>query len=65
MKHAFRSLVIDLLDDPNGIETSKFHSIVTFSDRNYPHLCDDVFQAVDGVEDRVYLDENVAEELRG
>jgi hypothetical protein len=64
MKHAFRSLVIDLLDDPHGIDQDKFHALVTFADRNYPHMCDDVFSATDGAEDRVYLDEDTAEELR-
>ena len=64
MNHAFRSLVIDLLDDENGIDEAKFNSLVKFSDRNYPDMCNDVFNAVEGEQSRVYLDEDVAEELR-
>jgi hypothetical protein len=62
--HSFRNLVIDILDDPHGIDQSKFAKLVEFSDRNYPDLLIDIFNAVDGADDRVWLDENSAEELR-
>lgn len=62
--YAFRNLVIDLLDDPHGIDQSKFAKLVEFSDRNYPDLLIDIFNAVEGADDRVWLDENSAEELR-
>ena len=62
--YAFRHLVIDLLDDQHGIDQPKFATLVEFSDRNYPDLLTDVFNAVDGANDRVFLDENSAEELR-
>jgi hypothetical protein len=62
--YAFRHLVIDLLDDQHGIDQSKFAKLVEFSDRNYPDLLIDIFDAVDGADDRVWLDENSAEELR-
>lgn len=62
--YAFRHLVIDLLDDQHGIDQSKFAKLVEFSDRNYPDLLIDIFDAVEGADDRVWLDENSAEELR-
>ena len=62
--HAFKDLIINLLDDPHGIDQSNFAKLVEFSDRNYPDLLTDVFNAVDGANDRVWLDENSAEELR-
>jgi hypothetical protein len=62
--YAFRHLVIDLLDDQHGIDQSKFAKLVEFSDRNYPDLLIDIFNAVEGADDRVWLDENSAEELR-
>jgi hypothetical protein len=62
--HSFRNLVIDILDDQHGIDQSKFAKLVEFSDRNYPDLLTDIFNAVDGADDRVWLDENSAEELR-
>lgn len=62
--HSFRNLVIDLLDDQHGIDQSTFAKLVEFSDRNYPDLLTDVFNAVDGADDRVWLDEGSAEELR-
>jgi hypothetical protein len=62
--YAFRHLVIDLLDDQHGIDQSKFAKLVEFSDRNYPDLLIDIINAVEGADDRVWLDENSAEELR-
>ena len=62
--YAFRHLVIDLLDDQHGIDQPKFAKLVEFSDRNYPDLLADVFNSVEGADDRVWLDENSAEELR-
>ena len=62
--HSFRNLVIDILDDSHGIDQSKFAKLVEFSDSNYPDLLTDIFNAVEGADDRVWLDENSAEELR-
>ena len=62
--HPFRNLVIDLLDDQHGIDQSKFAKLVEFSERNYPDLLTDVFNIVEGTEDRVLLDENSAEDFR-
>jgi len=62
--HAFKDLIINLLDDPHGIDQSNFEKLVEFSDRNYPDLLTDVFNAVDGADDRVWLDEGISEELR-
>ena len=62
--HAFRNLIIDLLDDPHGIDQSKFAKLVEFSNTNYPDILNDVFNSVDGADDRVWLDEGSAEELR-
>jgi hypothetical protein len=53
-----------LLDDQHGIDQSKFAKLVEFSERNYPDLLTDVFNAVDGADDRVWLDENSAEDFR-
>lgn len=62
--YAFRHLVIDLLDDPHGIDQSKFAKLVEFSDKNYPDLLIDIFNAVEGADDRVWLDEDTAEDFR-
>lgn len=62
--HPFRNLVIDLLDDQHGIDQSKFAKLVEFSESNYPDLLTDVFNIVEGTEDRVWLDENSAEDFR-
>lgn len=62
--HPFRNLVIDLLDDPHGIDQSKFAKLVEFSESNYPSLLTDVFDSAEGVDDRVWLNENSAEEFR-
>ena len=65
MNHtSFHAIVIDLLDDENGIDEAKFRSLMAFTERNFPDMCTDVFNVVDGAEGRVYLNENVAEELR-
>jgi hypothetical protein len=66
--HAFRNIVIDLLDDPHGIDQQKYHNLVEFASRNYPNLCEDIWIATDSAESnegfRVWLDEEIAEQLR-
>ena len=65
MPHAFRTLVINLLDDPHGIDEKTFNELVSFSARNHAEiLLDDVWGAANGCDGRVYLDEDTAEELR-
>jgi hypothetical protein len=60
----FRNLVIDLLDDPNGIDKDKFAALADFSNQNYPSVLADVFGAVITGGGRVWLDEGTAEELK-
>jgi hypothetical protein len=62
--HAFRTFVINLLDDPHGIDKTNYNELVNFATRNYPNLLDDVWAAVSGGENRIYLEENTAEDLR-
>lgn len=64
MNHSIRNLVVDLLDDEHGIETAKFESLMKFVEHDYPGICEDIWGAVDGAENRVYLNEDVAENLR-
>ena len=61
---SFRSLVIDLLDDADGITEANFRSLMEFAVLNYTDMCNDVFSAVEGGQGRIYLNEDVAEELR-
>jgi hypothetical protein len=64
MNPSFRSLVIDLLDNPNGIPQSTFESLMAFGTRNYPEQCDDIWPMTDCAESSVWLNEEDAEELR-
>jgi len=62
--HAFRTMVINLLDDPHGIDEKNFNELVSFANLNYANLLDDVWPSVSGCENRVYLEEGTAEDLR-
>lgn len=68
MKQDFRNLVINLLDSPDGIPQPTFQKMIEFTDRHFPNSCDDVWNATEGGEGNngycVYLDEDVANELR-
>jgi hypothetical protein len=69
MNPSFRSLVIDLLDNPHGISEPTYQNLLAFADRNYPGQCDDVWAKTDSAEDVpgglvVWLNEDDAEELR-
>ena len=64
MNNDLRAVVIDLLDEPNGISQSTFAKLVQFSDRYAVGALDDVFNATDGGEDRVWLNEDTAEDFR-
>ena len=63
MNNDLRSVVIDLLDDPNGISQPAFAKLVQFAGR-YVGILDDIFNAVDGADGRVWLDEDTAEDFR-
>lgn len=68
MSYSFRSLVIDLLDSPDGIPANTYSKLHDFADENYPNDCDDIWDAtkcgsgINGV--CIFLDEDIAEELR-
>ena len=64
MNKDLRSVVIDLLDEPNGISQTAFAKLVQFSDRYMVGVLDDVFNATDGGEGRVWLNEDTAEDFR-
>ncbi len=68
MNPSFRSLVIDLLDSPNGIAEPVYQNLIAFADRNYPSQCDDIWPKTDsgsnGDDLVVWLNEDDAEELR-
>jgi hypothetical protein len=64
MNKDLRSVVIDLLDEPNGISQPAFAKLVQFSDRYMVGVLDDVFNATDGGEGRVWLNEDTAEDFR-
>jgi hypothetical protein len=64
MNKDLRSVVIDLLDEPNGISQPAFAKLVQFSDRYAVGILDDVFNATDGGEGRVWLNEDTAEDFR-
>lgn len=61
---SFRNLIIDILDDPHGIEAGNYKKLMDFSTQNCPSVMDDVFNSVSGAEGRVWLDEAAAEDLR-
>jgi hypothetical protein len=65
---SFRSLVIDLLDSPDGIPEPTYVKLVEFTDKHFPNSCDDVWDATEGGDGNngycVYLDEDTAQELR-
>lgn len=66
--HAFRELVIDLLDDPHGIDEAKYQKLIQFADINFPNMCDDIWSLTDSGESndglRVWLDEGDVSDLR-
>lgn len=68
MNPSFRSLVIDLLDNPHGIPEPTYQNLLAFADRNFPSQCDDVWPKTDSADDAnglvVWLNEDDAEELR-
>lgn len=64
MKKALRSVIINLLDDQNGIDQQKYQEIVEFCARHFPGMMDDVFVTVNGTEDRCWIEEEDADELR-
>ena len=64
MNNDLRSVVIDLLDEPNGISQAAYAKLVTFSNRYAVGVLDDVFNAADGGEGRVWLNEDTAEDFR-
>lgn len=64
MNPSFRSLVIDLLDNPNGIPEPTYQNLIAFGDRNYPSQCDDIWPMTDCAESSVWLNEEDAEDLR-
>ena len=68
MNPSFRQLVIDLLDNPNGIAEPVYQNLIAFADRNYPSQCDDVWPKTDSADTPnglfVWLNEDDAEELR-
>ena len=65
---SFRSLVIDLLDNPNGIPEPVYQNLIAFGDRNYPSQCNDIWPLTESGGTSlglfVWLDEDDAEELR-
>lgn len=66
---SFRPLVINLLDDADGISDVTYQHLVEFADANFPFDCDDIWPRTESAPSknnglRVYLDEHVAEELR-
>lgn len=63
-ENSFRLLLIDLLDNEHGLHEKTYEQLQSFSFDNFGHANDDVFQAVDGAEDRVWLEEEDAEEFR-
>lgn len=68
MNPSFRSLVIDLLDNPNGIPEPVYQNLIAFGDRNYPSQCDDIWPLTEAGETSlglfVWLDEDDVEDLR-
>ena len=64
---SFRSLVISLLDSPDGIPEPTYEKLVAFANANHPNICDDVWDATEGGDGNngycVYLDEDTAQEL--
>ena len=64
MNNDLRSVVIDLLDEPNGISQPAFAKLVQFAGRYAVGVLDDVFNATDGGEGRVWLNEDTAEDFR-
>ena len=66
---SFRPLVINLLDDADGIAEVTYQHLVEFADANFPNICDDIWTRTESAKSkndglRVYLEEHVAEELR-
>lgn len=64
MNNDLRSVVIDLLDEPNGISQPAFAKLVQFSDRYAVGALEDVFNAANSGEGRVWLNEDTAEDFR-
>jgi hypothetical protein len=60
----FRSLVVDLLDDNEGISQAAYDSLQAFEGEHYPGACTDIFRAASGSDGRVYLGETDAEAFR-
>ena len=66
---SFRPLVINLLDDADGISEVTYQHLIEFADANFPNTCDDIWPRTESAKSknnglRVYLEEHVAEELR-
>lgn len=64
MNNDLRSVVIDLLDEPNGISQTAFAKLVQFSDKYAVGALSEVFNATNAGEGRVWLNEDVAEDFR-
>jgi hypothetical protein len=71
MKHSnpsFRSLVIDLLDSPNGIPDPTYQILIVLAGRDYPGKCDDIWPLTESNSTPiglfVWLNEDDAENLR-
>ena len=66
--NSFRSLVIDLLDSPDGIPEPTYQKLVEFAETNHPDTYADIWDATEGGYGNngycVYLDEDTAQELR-
>jgi hypothetical protein len=68
MNPSFRSILIDLLDDPHGIAETVYQDLINFGDSNYPGQCDDIANKTISGEGknglRVWIGESAAEDLR-
>ena len=63
-ENSFRLLLINLLDNEHGLHEKTYEFLQTFSFDNFGHANDDIFSAIDGAEDHVWLNEEEAEDFR-
>jgi hypothetical protein len=57
-KQALRQHVINILDDEHGISAEAYHHLQQFVFDTAPGTCADIFNATEGVQGRVFLNEN-------
>lgn len=68
MNPSFRSIVIALLDNPNGIAEPIYQDLIALGDRHFPGQCDDIWPKTESGDTPiglfVWLNEDDAEDLK-